>query len=75
MGVNFDLPKVRKMKNLYISHQGETRNIKYGQEVNIIERVPLSTPPQAVVVSVAHNHVTNLFILSYREATAIKFGL
>ena len=35
----------------------------------MIERVPLDTLPQAVVMSLAHNHLTNLFILSYRGAT------
>ena len=59
--------------NLYISSHLEARNIKFGQQVNI-ERVPLGTPPQAVVMSLAHNHMTNLFISSYRGATVIKFG-
>ena len=85
--VNFDLPKVSKIsinfellkvqndqfENLYIFSHGEARNIKFGQQVNI-ERVPLGTPPQAVVMSLAHNHMTNLFISSYRGATVIKFG-
>ena len=62
-----------QFENLYISSHGKARNIKFGQQVNIIERVPLGTPPQAVVMT-AHNHVTNLFISSYREATVIKFG-
>ena len=52
----------------------EARNIKFGQQVNIIERVPLGALPQAVVILLAHNHVTNLFILSYRGATVIKWG-
>ena len=39
----------------------------------MIEKVPLDTPPQAVVVSLAHNHMTNLFISSYRGAAIIKF--
>ena len=85
--VNFDLPKVSKIsinfellkvqndqfENLYIFSHGEARNIKFGQQVNI-ERVPLGTPFQVVVMSLAHNHMTNLFILSYRGATVIKFG-
>ena len=49
-------------------------NIKFGQQVKIIERVPLDTLPQAVVMSLAHDHMTNLFISSYRGATVIKFG-
>ena len=60
--------------NLYISSHLEARNIKFGQQVNIIERVPLGSPPQAIIMSLAHNHMTNLFILSYRGATVIKFG-
>ena len=34
----------------------------------MIERVPLDTPPQAVVMSLAHNHLTDLFISIYRGA-------
>ena len=48
----------------------ETSNL---DQINI-ERVPLDTPPQAVVMSLAHNHLINLFILSYRGAAIIKFG-
>ena len=59
---------------IYISSHEEARNIEFGQQVNIIETVPLGTPPQEVVMSLAHNHVTNLFISSYRGATVIKFG-
>ena len=43
-------------------------NIKFGQQVNIIEKVPLGTLPQAVVMSLAHNHATNPLISSYRGA-------
>ena len=39
----------------------------------IIESVPLATPPQAVVISLAHNHTADLFISSYRGATVITF--
>ena len=39
----------------------------------MIERVPLGTPPQTVMMSSAHNRQTNLFILSYRGAAVIKF--
>ena len=39
----------------------------------MIERVLLGTPPQAVVMSLAHNHLTNLFIWNYRGAVVIKF--
>ena len=60
--------------NLYISSHVEARNIKFRQQVNIIERVPLGTPPQAVIMSLPHDHMTNLFFLSYSGATVIKFG-
>ena len=82
--VSFDMPKVSKMNincellkeeaHLKISSHEEARNIKFGQQVNIIERVPLGTPPQVVQMSLAHNHVADLFISSYRGATVIKFG-
>ena len=76
ININFEQLKVSRMTDLkiYIFSHGEARNIKFGQQVNIIERVPLGTPPQAVVMTLAHNHVTNLFISSYRGATVIKFG-
>ena len=48
--------------------------MKFGQQVNIIERVQLGTPPQAVVMSLGHNHVINLFVSCYRGATVVKFG-
>ena len=60
--------------NLYISSHGEVRNIKFGHQINIIERVPLGTLPQVVVMPLAHNHLTNHFISSYRGAAIIKFG-
>ena len=63
-----------QFENLYISSHREARNIKFTQQVNIVESVPLGTPPQAVVMTLAHNYVTNLFISSYRGATVIKFG-
>ena len=59
---------------IYISSHREARNIKFGHQINIIKKVPLGAPPQAVAVSLAHNHLTNLFILSYRGADVIKFG-
>ena len=58
---------------MYVSSHGEARNIKFGHQINIIERVPLGTPSQAVVMLLAHNHLTNLFISSYRGAAVIKF--
>ena len=76
ININFELLKVSKMTNLkiYISSHREARNIKFGQQVNIIEKVPLGTPLLVVVMSLAHNHVTNLFISSYKRVTVIKFG-
>ena len=38
----------------------------------MIERVLLGTLPQAVVMLLAHKHLTNLFIWNYRRAAAIK---
>ena len=72
--INFEMFKVSKMTSLkiFISSHGEARNIKFGHQINIIERVPLGTLPQAVVMSLAHNHLTNLFILNYRGAAVIK---
>ena len=40
----------------------------------MIEMVSLGTMPEALVMSLAHNHMTNLLISSYRGATVIKFG-
>ena len=34
----------------------------------------MGTPPQAVVMTLAHNHETKVCISSYRGATVIKFG-
>ena len=47
-----------QFENLYISSHGEARNIKLGQQVNLIQRVQLGTPHQEVVTSLPHNHVT-----------------
>ena len=76
MFINFEVLKVSKIASLKISSRGEARNIKFGQQVNRIQSVPLGTLPQEVVVTLPHNHMTltNLFISSYRGATAIKFG-
>ena len=79
ININFELLKVGKMTSLniyislYISSHGEARNIKFGHLINITERVPLGTLPQAVVMSSAHNHLTNLFISSNRGAAIFKF--
>ena len=62
------------MTNLKSLYHGKARNIKFGQQVSSIESVPLGTPPQPVVMLLTHNHMTNLFILSYRGAAVITFG-
>ena len=49
--------------------------MEFGQQVNNFERIPLGTPPQMLLMSLAQNHVTNFFISSYRGAIVIKFGL
>ena len=63
----------KKFENLYISSHEEARNTKFGHLINIIEKVPLGDPPQVVVMSLAHNHLTNLFISSYKGAAVVKF--
>ena len=63
-----------QFENLYFSSHKEARNMEFSEYVNIFERIPLGTPPQEVVLSLAHNHVTIFFISSYRGATVIKFG-
>ena len=76
MNIIFELLKVSKMTSLkiYISPVMEKLETKFGQQVNITERVPLGTLSQVVVMSLAHNHMANLFISSYRGATVCKFG-
>ena len=73
INVNFELLKGSKMTSLKSIYLQSQRNIKFQQQVNIIERVPLGTPPQAVVMTLAHNHMANLFISSDRGANVIKF--
>ena len=66
--------QIDQFENLYISSYGKARNIKFGQQVNIIERVPLGTPPQEVMMSLAHNHLTNLFVSSWRGLLLSNLG-
>ena len=47
-----------QFENLYISGHVEARNIKFGQQVNLIQRVPLGSLLQKVVTSLPYNHVT-----------------
>ena len=78
MTINFELLKVSKMTSLkiYVSSYGEARNIKFGHQVNLIQRVQLGPLPQGVVTSLPDNNVTltNFFISSYRGITVIKRG-
>ena len=64
MTIKFELFKVIKITCLKISNHGEAKN-KFGQQVNLIQRAPLGTLPQVVVMSLPHNHITltNLFSL------------
>ena len=75
--INCELLKVGKMTGLkiyiYNSSHREARNMKFGHQINIIERVPLGTSSQAVVMLLGHNHLINLFISNYRGAAVIKF--
>ena len=71
--VNCSKQQNDQFENLYISSHREARNIKFGHQINIIKRVPLGTSPQAVVMSLAQNHLTNLYISNYRGAAVIKF--
>ena len=73
ININFELLKVSKMTSLKIYISPEDRNIKFGHLINTIERVPLDTLPYLLVMSLAHNHLTNLFISTYRVAAIIKF--
>ena len=56
-----------------ISPVMEKLETTFGHQINITERVPSGNPHQAVVMSLARNQLTNLFISSYRGAAAIKF--
>ena len=55
--------------NICVSSHGETRNLKFGQPGNLIQRVLLGTrPSQEVLISLQHIHMTqtNFFISSHR---------
>ena len=67
MTFNFQLLEVSKITCLKkISRHGEAANIKFGQQVNLIQRVVTSLPQN-------HMALANLFISHYRGATVIKF--
>ena len=71
------LPEVRKITSLKIYIYASIKNLvifKFGEQVNLIQKVPLGKLPHEVVMS-SHNYVNlaNLFISSHRGATVIKF--
>ena len=73
------LLKVSKMTSLKICISPSVKKLetlKFGQQVNLIQKVLLSTLPQEVVTLLTYKYVTlaNLFIYSYRGATVIKCG-
>ena len=76
ININFELLKISKMTSLeiYVSSHGEARNIKFRHQINSIERVPLGTPPQVVVMSLAHNHLTNLELQVTEELLLSNLG-
>ena len=43
-----------QFENLYISSYGEARNIKFGQQVNLIQGVPLGSLSQEVLMSLPY---------------------
>ena len=72
------LPEVRKITSLKIYIYASVKKLeifKFGEQVNLIQKVPLGKLPHEVLMS-SHNYVTlaNLFISSHRGATVIKFG-
>ena len=71
------LPEVRKITSLKIYIYASIKKLvifKFGEQVNLIQKVPLSKLPHEVVMS-SHNYVNlaNIFISSHREATVINF--
>ena len=64
--MNYELLKVSKMVSLkiYVSSHGEARNIKFGHQVNLIQRVQLGPLSQEIVTSLPHHHVTLTNLLS-----------
>ena len=68
--------KVSKMTNLKICISPSIKKLetlKFGQQVNLIQKVSLGTLPQEAVTLLTHKYA-NLFISNYREATVIKCG-
>ena len=58
MSINFELLKVDRIISFKISSHEEAKNIKFGKQVNLIQRILLGTLPQEVVMSLPHNHMT-----------------
>ena len=73
MTISFELLTVSKITSLKI-YMWTKQKHQIWQAGNLIQRVPLCTLPRMVKMLLPHNHMTNLFISSYRGATIIKFG-
>ena len=67
MTIIFELSKVSEMISLkiYISCHGEARIIKFGQQVNLIQKVALGTLLQELMTPLPHVTSINLFISNY----------
>ena len=63
-----------QFENLYISSHGKARNINIWTMGKHHCKGFIGYSVSGGMISLAHNHVTNLFISSYRGATVIKFG-
>ena len=82
MTISFELLKVSKLtsfdqiySNLYIFSHGEARNIKSGNQVNLIQRVLLGTLPQEVLKSyLIFMRLWQISLSLVTGATVIKFG-
>ena len=79
MTVNFELLKISKITSLkiyIISSHREARNIKFGQQVDLIQKISLGAPTQEVLMSLPHDHMTltNFFISSHWGYCYQKFG-
>ena len=63
---NSELLKVSKMTSLKISSHGEARNIKFGQQINLIQGVHCLRRYWCHYIPHIHVTLTNLFISSQR---------
>ena len=75
MDINFELLKVSKMTSfkIFISPVMEKLEHQIWTAGKHHWKSFTGYLPQEVVISLAYNHLTNLFISSYRGATVIKF--